>query len=129
MAVSQNDECLFDRLGGEAGITQLIADFYGRVLADPELRGFFKDSSIEKLQHMQVEFFSAALGGPAVYSGKSLREIHAGRGITKDHLRHFVDHLLGALQSYDLDENEVRSIHDRIAVHADEITGGGAEGG
>lgn len=120
---------LFDRMGGQEGITGLITSFYERVLEDPELAGFFEKTDMAKLHRMQVEFFSAALGGPAIYSGRSLREIHAGRGIKKHHLQRFVEHLLATLQSYDLEENEVRSIYDRIAVHADAIADGGTETG
>ena len=35
---------LFERLGGENKIAELVDDFYGRVLADPELKAFFKNT-------------------------------------------------------------------------------------
>jgi hemoglobin len=43
---------------------------------------------------MQREFFAAALGGPQAYSGLSLTQAHAGRGITPRHFNRFVQHLL-----------------------------------
>lgn len=39
------------------------------------------------------------LGGPADYDGRSLREAHAGMGITKEHFDLVVGHLAAALQN------------------------------
>ena len=42
----------------------VVNDFYGRVLADEELAGFFSGTNMARLKGRQVEFFAAALGGP-----------------------------------------------------------------
>jgi len=118
-----NDENLFERVGGLPGVEKLVEDFYHRILDDPMLAPFFAETRMENLRRMQVEFISAALGGPAVYSGRSLRDVHAGRGIEKIHLQRFVEHLMDTLRNLNLDENEINTIYSRIALHADEITG------
>ncbi len=124
---------LYQRIGGEAGIERLVQAFYDRVVADPELAPFFEHVPMEKLRTMQKEFFSEALGGPLFYSGRSMREVHAGRGIRKRHLRRFTDHLFEALDAgkveMGLTPREVNEIYNRIALEADEIGGGGAESG
>ena len=53
-------------------VAEVVEDFYTRILADPELKPFFRNTSIDKLHSMQREFFGAALDGPFTYSGKSL---------------------------------------------------------
>ena len=63
---------LFERVGGEQTIAEVVYNFYERVLADPELKPFFKNTSMDKLRRMQREFFSAALDGPIKYTGKPL---------------------------------------------------------
>ena len=50
VTMSKKQQTLFERLGGEAAIAELIHDFYDRVLADPELKPFFKHTSIDKLR-------------------------------------------------------------------------------
>lgn len=127
--MSENEESLFEKMGGVEGVQKLVEVFYDRVLADKELGPFFENVRMEKLLRMQTEFFSAALGGPGIYTGKPIGEIHAGRGITKQHLQRFVEHLLEVLKDQDLDENAVNAIYGRIAVHADEISGDGSEDG
>jgi len=123
---------LYERVGGEAGVSRLIGSFYDRVLADPELSPFFAHIPMDKLRGMQVEFFTSALGGPLQYSGRPLAHVHHGHGITKAHLRRFTEHLLVTLETLALSKQEVQSIYNRIALEADEIAedaGGGCEAG
>ena len=121
--MSNTQSTIFERIGGEQMIAEVVDDFYERVLADPELKPFFKNTSMDKLRCMQKEFFSAALGGPITYSGKSLSHVHHGRGITKHHFARFVNHLLGTLQYHKINDQEVNDIISRINTYADEITG------
>jgi hemoglobin len=127
--MSTEKTTLYERVGGEQVIVKLIHQFYDLVVADPELKPFFKDTPMDKLRRMQREFFSAALDGPITYTGKPLAHIHHGRGITKHHFALYVDHLLEILQGLEIDEQDVQDIISRINTYADEITGiGGSVG-
>jgi hemoglobin len=116
-------QTLFARIGGEKPIAELIDDFYDRVLADPELKPFFKNIAMDKLRRMQREFFSAALDGPITYTGKPLSHVHHGRGITKRHFALYVDHLIDTLRDHGITGQDVQDIIGRINTYADEITG------
>jgi len=118
-----SERSLYDRVGGDAAVGRLIADFYQRVLADPELLPFFQDVPIDKLRNMQREFFAEALGGPIHYTGRPLREVHSGLGIRHRHVQRFLEHLLATLRDVDLDEDDRYEIYSRIAMRADDITG------
>ncbi len=124
--MSEQPDRLYQAVGGEAGIELLVGRFYQRVLADPKLAPFFEHVPMERLRMMQKEFFSEALGGPLFYSGHSLRQVHAGKGIRKEHLRRFVKHLLTTLEEdvpeLNLDRLEIDAIYSRIAIEADRIT-------
>ncbi|MDX1648636.1 MAG: group 1 truncated hemoglobin [Myxococcota bacterium] len=122
-ADGNGEQTLYERLGGEAAITRLMGDFYDRVLADPELAPFFEGVEMDKLRRMQREFFAAALGGPVLYSGRGLAEVHAGRGIEVRHLRRFLDHLFETLRAHDITEVDAYEVVSRINLYADEITG------
>jgi len=50
LKMPQKQQILFERVGGEATIAELIHDFYDRVLADPEPKPFFKHTFIDKLR-------------------------------------------------------------------------------
>ena len=125
----KNQQTLFERVGGKQAIAELIDDFYDRVVADPELKPFFKNVSMDKLRRMESEFFSAALDGPIIYTGRPLRYVHHGRGITKHHFSLYVGHLITILQGFALKEQDLQDIISRINTYADEITGDAASGG
>ena len=116
-------ETLFDRIGGDQAIAELIHQFYDRVVADPELKPFFTHASMKKLRRMQREFFSAALDGPISYTGKPLGHVHHGRGITKHHFALYVGHLILTLEGLGINEQDVQDVISRINTYADEITG------
>ncbi|NNL66171.1 MAG: group 1 truncated hemoglobin [Myxococcales bacterium] len=122
------EQTLYDRVGGEAGIERFVDAFYGRVLGDPELAPFFEGTSMDRLRNMQQEFFGAALDGPIRYGGRSLTEVHAGRGIEVRHFARFVEHLLETLQGEGLDEDDVYEIIARVNTYVDQITGQGSIG-
>ena len=93
---------LYDRLGGEKGITAIVDDFVTRVLADPRVnwerkgvtRGglnFKRNESVawdpnpqnvQRLKKHLNQFISLATGGPTVYEGRDMREVHSGKHIT-----------------------------------------------
>ena len=119
----EEQQTLFQRVGGEQAIAELIHEFYDRVLGDPELKPFFDDTSVDKLRRMQREFFSAALDGPVTYTGRPLSHVHHGKGITKHHFARYVDHLIDTLRSRDITEEDVNDIIGRINTYTNEITG------
>ena len=120
---------LYDQVGGSAGVDRLVGRFYEQIFADPGLRPFFDEVDRDTLIRMQREFFGAALGGPVAYSGTSLHEAHAGRGIEPRHLARFTEHLLTTLRESGLSDDAAEGIVARIALHGDDIVGGGGEDG
>jgi hemoglobin len=114
---------LYARLGGESGLEEMLAEFYGRVLADPQLEPFFRLASMNKLRQMQREFFGAALGGPQAYSGLSLSWVHAGRGIKTRHFNLFCQHLLETLRDRGVASDDIQEVVHRVSVHKNDITG------
>jgi hemoglobin len=113
---------LYDRIGGADGIVRLVSKFYNLVLADPELAPFFQHTPVDRLLNMQQEFFSAALDGPIRYTGRSLVEVHHGRGIDMNHFGRFVRHLLTTLQEFQLTSHEIDEIIARISTQANKVT-------
>jgi hemoglobin len=88
---------VYEAIGGEPALVAVVDDFYGRVLSDAQLAAFFAGANMQKLKGRQVEFFAAALGGPDLYQGASMREVHAGRGISQADFDRVAFHLAGAL--------------------------------
>jgi len=116
---------IYDSIGGESALTAVVDDFYVRVLADPQLSGFFAGANMPKLKRRQVEFFAAALGGPDFYEGSSMRNAHAGRGISQADFDKVALHLTAALAAAGVPEETVTQITGAISPLADEIVSRG----
>lgn len=114
---------IYDRIGAESGISQLVDSFYERVAADPELAPYFKHAPMDKLLRMQREFFAMATGGPIVYSGRPIGEVHRHMALSRREFQRFTDHLIATLESFKgLSQEDVLDVISRINLYADEIT-------
>jgi Bacterial-like globin len=72
---------LYERLGGEAAIKEIVWLFYQRVIADPQLVGYFSGVDMMRQRRHMATFLSGALGGPRTYTGRDLETAHAGVGV------------------------------------------------
>ena len=118
---------LYARIGGSAGITELVTAFYYRVLADAELAPFFKNADTTKLRRMQVELFSAALGGPLKYTGRPMAQAHRHLKIGLQDYQRFIRHLFDTLNAagFDLSDQERYEVIGRLNTLTDEVMSGG----
>ncbi|MCC5686438.1 group I truncated hemoglobin, partial [Klebsiella pneumoniae] len=105
---------LFERVGGGAAIAKMVESFYARVLADAELAPYFKGVAMDKLQRMQTEFFSAALGGPVKYSGRPIEHAHQHLHISLVDFQRFTKYLFETLAQYALSDQECYEVIGRI---------------
>jgi hemoglobin len=94
---AEGKEALFSRLGGEVGISNIVADFSPRVLNDPRVnwaregvtRGGLSihrgqsvswqptPEHLDQLQKHLVQFIALATGGPSLYEGRDIKSTHA----------------------------------------------------
>ncbi len=114
---------LYERMGGDEKVTQMLHAFYEKVLTDSELAPFFAQTDIQKLVKMQHEFFSIALGGPVEYPSRRLIAAHHGRGISRKHFTKFCHHLLDTLVDHGLSSKDADQVLIRIGMYAGNITG------
>jgi hemoglobin len=93
-------QSLYEQLGGADAIEAVVAQFYERMLADPEIKPFFRGVQMSRQHDKQVQFFTTALGGPKVYQGKDMIAAHKGMGVGDKHfdilVKHLTDTLVGA---------------------------------
>jgi truncated hemoglobin YjbI len=83
-------ESLWNRLGGEAKVRQIVDDWLARAAVDPKVnfsRGGkynLTDAQVTELKNKLVHYLSQATGGPLKppISGKDMRELHKGMHIT-----------------------------------------------
>ncbi len=65
-----SDKKKFQKLGGREMLEKISKIFYDKVYDHPWIGLYFKEVKQEIIEEQQVDFMSAALGGPQVYLGK-----------------------------------------------------------
>lgn len=119
--MSSAEETIYERIGGEETIAKLVDKFYEKVIADPELKFYFEHVPMGKLQKMQREFFSVATGGPILYSGRPLGEVHSKLDISRREFQRFTEHLIETLQEVGASEKDIYEVIAHVNIYADEI--------
>ena len=97
---------LYDRLGGLGAITAVVDDFVGNVAANNRINKFFAKTDITRLKRLLVEQICAGTGGPCTYTGRDMRSVHAGMGITDAQFNALVEDLVKSLDKFKVPEKE-----------------------
>lgn len=74
---------LYDQLGGAAGVRAISGELIDRVAADPRIGTSFQDVNLKRVKKLLTTQLCELSGGPCHYTGDSMREVHAGLGITE----------------------------------------------
>jgi hemoglobin len=105
-----NTLSLYERLGGEGTIRAVVDRFYERVVADPELAGYFGGVDLNRLRRHQAAFISQAIGGPTDYDGQDMAAAHAGLGISGPAFDRVVGHLVETLRELGVPPAEIGEV-------------------
>lgn len=88
---------VYKDFGELPGITALMEDFMVRLLADPRTKPFFENVDQVAVKKHLVEQFCVILGGPCSYTGRDMREAHAGLEINRSNFNALVEDLQVAM--------------------------------
>ena len=80
------DKSLYQRLGGYDAIAAVSDEFIGRLATDDKEKRFFVGFSNDSKSHIRqhlVDLMCKVTGGPCVYTGRDMKTVHAGIGVTK----------------------------------------------
>ena len=97
---------LYDRLGGKGGITAVVETFVGNVGGDARINGYFASTDLAKLKVHLVNQICEASGGPCKYSGRTMKQTHAGMGVTDAAFGALVEDLVAALDHHKVGKTE-----------------------
>jgi len=84
-------DALYQQLGGQPGLVALMDDFMERLLADPRMNPFFKDTDQKHIKEELVLQFCEVSGGPCKRKGPDMKKAHAGIDVTKSNFNALVE--------------------------------------
>ncbi|UKM65183.1 group 1 truncated hemoglobin [Flavobacteriaceae bacterium GSB9] len=106
---------LFERLGGNSGISSIVEDTVNEHMKNPHVNARFLPF-LERPEHLSiikqhtVDFFAAGSGGPNQYTGKDMVTAHTGMNISPEEYMHVVDDIFIALDKNNIDEDSKKEV-------------------
>jgi hemoglobin len=70
-------QTLFEQLGGEARLREIIDAFIDRVFADRMIGFFFRNADRKRIKEMEYQLTAEFLGADVHYRGRPLDQVHA----------------------------------------------------
>ncbi|HEY1758299.1 MAG TPA: group 1 truncated hemoglobin [Bryobacteraceae bacterium] len=120
------DKTLYDRLGGKKSITAVVDEFVSRVAADARINHYFAQTAADpaRMKNFKmnlVDQICQATGGPCRYTGKNMKDAHAGMGITSADFNALVEDLSGALDKFKVQDKEKNELLGALAPMKSDI--------
>jgi hemoglobin len=113
---------LYDRLGGVDAIKAVVKDFVEeRVAKDSRINARFGNADIPHLEQMLTDQICNATGGPCKYTGKNMKEAHAGMGINDAEFGALVEDLKASLAKFNVPQKEQDELIGALAKMHDDI--------
>lgn len=101
---------LFERLGGNEGITAIANDVVDNHLANEAVANRFAKSDIPAIKHAAATFFITGTGGENVYKGKDMLAAHKGMNISAIEFMAVLDDALAALTKNNVGQREQEEV-------------------
>jgi hemoglobin len=97
MTAHATEKTMYDTLGGKEAISVVVDDFIGLLAADERINAYFANANVPAVKGHLVDLMCMATGGPCKYTGRDMKTIHAGMGITNAHFNALAECLYQAL--------------------------------
>jgi hemoglobin len=112
---AKGSDSLYKSLGGKKAIVAVVDEFVGRVAADARINGYFKETAsdpqrLAAFKMKLVDQICQAAGGPCKYTGKSMKDAHAGMGISSADFNALVEDLVAALDKFHVKEADKNTL-------------------
>jgi truncated hemoglobin YjbI len=119
-------DSLYQRLGGQAGISKVVGDFLGRTLADPRINGYFLNAKVDgnNVGVCLVLQIGSLTGGPEKYPSMGCRDmktIHKGMKVSMQDFKDLAEHLVAALTAAKVPQADINTIVAAVGTTVPDI--------
>lgn len=115
----------YERIGGAAAVKAAVDVFYDRVLADPELAGYFEKIDMVGQRRHLAAMLTTVLGGPNEYRGRELAEAHQPLNIPLAHYALVGEHLIATLTSLGVPADVLVDVRTVLSQVQDQVVASG----
>jgi hemoglobin len=104
------ERTLYERLGGMESITAVVEDFRDRVARDDRINQKFARTDLDRLRKMLIDQVCEAAGGPCKYTGRSMKDAHAGMSVTSGEFDGLVQDLVATMNHFKVGKTEQNEV-------------------
>ena len=104
------ERTLYERLGGMESITAVVEDFRDRVARDDRINQKFARTDLDRLRKMLIDQVCEATGGPCKYTGRSMKDAHAGMSVTSGEFDALVQDLVATMNHFKVGKTEQNEV-------------------
>ncbi len=101
-ASQTSQPALYDRLGGDAGVTAIVDNLLQKMAQDKPIARHFRDTDISLFRQGLIDKLCVVSDGPCEYTGDTMRNSHKGFNISGAEFDALVQHLIHAMQEEDI---------------------------
>jgi hemoglobin len=112
---------LYERLGGLDAITAAVDSFVARGAGDDRINQKFARTDVPRLKKEFIDQLCEATGGPCTYTGRNMRDTHAGMKVTEGEWDAFFQDLEAVLDEFKVPATEQKELVDLLLPMRDEI--------
>jgi hemoglobin len=112
---------LYERLGGLDAITAVVDSFVARAAGDDRINQKFARTNLPRLKKELTDQLYEATGGPCTYTGRNMRDTHAGMTVTDGEFDAVIAGLEATLDEFKVPETEQKELLDLLLPLRDEI--------
>ncbi len=120
------EKSLYERLGGYNAIAAVVDDFMERQVKDAQLGRYFVGhctDSKKKVRQLIVDMLCEATGGPCIYTGRDMKTIHTGLGITESDWQVAVKLLTATVDKFKVPQKEKDDVFAAVSGLKKDIVG------
>ncbi len=124
--MSDNNETLYERLGGYEAIYVFAEDVIARLMDDEEIGVFWDHMSQDRVfkEHQNfVDWLCEHWGGPMMYRGRDLETVHRGMGITERHWEILFEKIDEAYEKFETSQDLREEVNAFLKSFKQQIVG------
>ena len=97
---------LYERLGGHDAIVAVVDDAVGNIAADARINKRFSAAGLPALKTNLVDLLCLRSGGPCVYKGRNMSDVHEGMFIRDDEFDALIEDIEKSLVKFKVPPRE-----------------------
>ncbi|MDN3647582.1 group 1 truncated hemoglobin [Reinekea marina] len=120
-STQSNAPTLYDRLGKNQGISDIVDSMLYDIASNEKLIEFFIETDLDRFRTKLIEMLCEVSDGPCEYTGDSMKQVHESMAIDKSHFDALVTSLVAAMDENNVEVGAQNDLLARLVPYYPEV--------